>query len=216
MSSSRASENKLRALISSYWRTPAIYGAAKLGLADKIAAGADRPETLAAETGTHARSLYRLLRALATIGIFAEEPDGRFSLTPMADCLRGDHPGPAGVGHHARRGTLRLLRPADRRHPTGEVVFDKIFGAPVFDYLAQNPEQARTFDEAMVGVHGQETIAMLKAYDFSPFGVLADIGGGNGSLLAAVLKKHKSLQGHARRPRACHCARARATKGRRS
>ena len=78
---------------------------------------------------------------------------------------------------------------------TGEVVFDKIFGAPIFDYLAEHPEQARDFDEAMVGVHGLETAAMLQAYDFSPFGVLADLGGGNGSLLAAVLKKHKSLQG---------------------
>ena len=193
---SRVSENKLRTLIFGHWQTPAIYVAAKLGLADKIAAGTDRPETLAAETGTHARSLYRLLRALATIGIFAEEPDGRFSLTPMAECLRGDHPSALwalatifGEEYYACYG--RLIDSVR----TGEVVFDKIFGAPIFDYLAEHPEQARDFDEAMVGVHGLETAAMLQAYDFSPFRLLADLGGGNGSLLAAVLKKHKSLQG---------------------
>ena len=168
MSSSRASENKLRALISSYWRTPAIYVAAKLGLADKIAAGADRPETLAAETGTHARSLYRLLGAGHDRHLcrtarrpFLAHPHGR--LPPRRPPQRA-----AGVGHDARRGTLRLLRPADRRHPHRRSRVRQDFRRPVFDYLAQNPEQARTFDEAMVGVHGQETLSMLKAYDSPP------------------------------------------------
>ena len=68
---------------------------------------------------------------------------------------------------------------------TGETVFDKIYGMGVFDFLSQHPEQGRTFDEAMVGVHGRETAAMLSAYDFAGIGTLADVGGGNGSLLVA-------------------------------
>jgi ubiquinone/menaquinone biosynthesis C-methylase UbiE len=193
---SRASENKLRSLIGGYWRTPAIAAATKLGLADHIAAGADRPESLAAATGMHAPSLYRLLRALATIDIFAEQPDGRFTLTPMAECLKSDHPSSLkalatmiGSEHYDCYGQLvEGLR-------TGEIVFDKIFGMPVFKYFSEHQEAARNFDAAMVGVHGQETAAMLKAYDFSPFGVLADVGGGNGSLISAVLKKYPKLQG---------------------
>jgi ubiquinone/menaquinone biosynthesis C-methylase UbiE len=137
-----------------------------------------------------------LLRALASIGIFAEQPDRSFQLTPLADCLRSDHASMIrslavmlGEEHYACYG--RLIDAVR----DGEIVFDKIFGKPVFAYLAEHPEQARTFDEAMVGVHGQETAAMLAAYDFSGFGTLADVGGGNGSLLAAVLQKHAALKG---------------------
>src|SRR5262249_32617387 len=78
---------------------------------------------------------------------------------------------------------------------TGKTAFDKVHGQPVFDFLAQHPDQARTFDEAMVGVHGRETAAMLDAYDFASVRVLADIGGGNGSVLTAVLKKYPSMHG---------------------
>ncbi len=78
---------------------------------------------------------------------------------------------------------------------TGKTAFDKVYGQPVFDFLSKHPEQAKVFDEAMVGVHGRETAAMLDAYDFSGVGVLADIGGGNGSVLTAVLKKYPQMKG---------------------
>ena len=80
---------------------------------------------------------------------------------------------------------------------TGKIAFDKLYGMPVFDFLQKHPEQAKIFDAAMVGVHGRETAAMLDAYDFSAIRVLADVGGGNGSVLTAVLKKHPR---HARHP----------------
>src|SRR6185369_9725364 len=73
--------------------------------------------------------------------------------------------------------------------------FDKIYGMPVFDFLAHSPAKAQIFDEAMTGIHGRETAAMLEAYDFSQIGVLADVGGGNGSLLLAVLERYPRLQG---------------------
>jgi SAM-dependent methyltransferase len=78
---------------------------------------------------------------------------------------------------------------------TGQTAFDQLYGMPLFDYLSQHPEQAQVFDEAMVGVHGRETAAMLDAYDFSGIGVLADVGGGNGSLLTAVLQNYPTMQG---------------------
>jgi len=78
---------------------------------------------------------------------------------------------------------------------TGKVAFDKVYGLPIFDYLGQHPEQAGLFDETMVGVHGRETAAMLAAYDFSGIRVLADIGGGNGSVLTTVLQKHPDMRG---------------------
>jgi hypothetical protein len=69
---------------------------------------------------------------------------------------------------------------------TGKIAFDKVFGKPIFDYLGDNPDKARIFDAAMVGIHGRETNAILDAYDFSGVGVVADIGGGNGSQIASV------------------------------
>ena len=78
---------------------------------------------------------------------------------------------------------------------TGKTAFDKLYGMPVFDFLQKHPEQAKIFDEAMVGVHGRETAAMLDAYDFSGIRVLADVGGGNGSVLTPVLKKHPAMRG---------------------
>jgi ubiquinone/menaquinone biosynthesis C-methylase UbiE len=78
---------------------------------------------------------------------------------------------------------------------TGQTAFEKLFGQPIFQYLAAHPQQARIFDEGMVGVHGAETKAMLDAYDFSRFATLVDVGGGNGSLLMVTLQRHASLRG---------------------
>jgi hypothetical protein len=183
-------------MLSGYWISQALYVAAKLGLADLVKSGPRSADDLAKATGTHAPSLYRLLRALASVGVFAEEHDRRFASTPLADCLRSDLAGSQrslaimmGEEHFASYG--RLIDSVK----TGETAFDKIYGVGVFEFLAQHPEQGRIFDEAMVGVHGQETAAMLAAYDFSEIGTLADVGGGNGSLLAATLQKHPKLRG---------------------
>jgi O-methyltransferase len=78
---------------------------------------------------------------------------------------------------------------------TGNPSFEKLYGMPVFEFLSKNIEQAKIFDAAMVGVHGRETAAMIDAYDFSGITVLADIGGGNGSLLTGVLKKYPEMRG---------------------
>ncbi|HEV3145023.1 MAG TPA: methyltransferase [Gemmataceae bacterium] len=179
-----------------YWLSMAIYVAAKLGLADLLAKGPQTPEPLANVTGTHAPSLYRLLRALASKEIFAEQKNGTFALTPMAEYLRSDMAGSMrsaaimmGEEH------FRCWAGFEYSVRTGRPAFEHVYGNPVFQYLSEHPEKARIFDEAMVGVHGDETQAMLEAFDFSGFGALVDIGGGNGSLLTQTLIKNPNLQG---------------------
>jgi SAM-dependent methyltransferase len=183
-------------MLTGYWVTQMLYVAAKLGLADQLAAGPRRAEELAAATQTHAPSLYRLLRALASVGVFVEDAQQRFAMTPLAECLRSDVAGSqralaimSGEEHYKAWGELLYSV------QTGRPAFDKLFGSPVFDFLAQHLEQAKVFDAAMVGVHGRETAAIVDAYDFSGVRVLADIGGGNGSLLTGVLQRHPQLQG---------------------
>src|SRR5262249_26897317 len=78
---------------------------------------------------------------------------------------------------------------------TGRSAFEKIHSEPLFDHLARDPEKGRLFDEAMTGVHGRETTAMLDAYDFSGIGVLADVGGGNGEVIASILKRYPAMRG---------------------
>lgn len=187
---------ELARLMSGYWLSQAVYVAAKLGLADALHAGPRTAVDLARESGAHAPSLYRLLRALASIGIFAEDDDARFTLTPLAEPLRSDVPGSQralaimmGEEHYRAYGDLL------GSVCTGQTAFDKIFGKPVFDYLAGEPVKAAIFDEAMTGIHGRETAAMLDSYDFSGVRLLADIGGGNGSTLAAVLERHPPMRG---------------------
>jgi hypothetical protein len=183
-------------LLTGYWIAQAIHVAAQLGLADLLKDGPKAVAHLAEATGAHARSLYRLLRALASEGVFAEDEQGRFALTPLAECLRSDVPNSQrsmaimnGEEHYLAWGELLYSV------QTGQNAFEKLYGQPVFQYLASHPRQARIFDEGMVGVHGAETKAMLDAYDFRGIGTLVDIGGGNGSLLAATLQRHPSLRG---------------------
>jgi hypothetical protein len=181
-------------MASAYWVSQALFVAAKLGLADLLAAG---PKTAAEMShGVHERALSRLLRALASVGVFAEDDDGRFHLTPLAEPLRADHP-------ESKRAMILMAgddqyRAWSQLHysvQTGQPGFEREFGRPLFDYLAENPAKAKTFDDAMVSIHGRETPAMLDAYDFSEIDTLADLGGGNGSVLRAVLAKYPSMRG---------------------
>lgn len=183
-------------LASGYWHTQAIYVAAKLGIADALKDGPRSADELATSTGTHPRALYRLLRALASLGIFAEDEQQRFVLTPMADCLRSD--GTCSVRSLAiMRGEWQYESWGQLLYSihTGQSAFEKVYQSPLFDYLARHPDRGKLFDEAMTGIHGRETTAMLDAYDFSGIGVLADVGGGNGEVITSVLKKHPAMRG---------------------
>src|SRR5262249_25626211 len=133
---------------------------------------------------------------LASVGIFREEEGRRFAMTPSAEALRSDVKDSQrplaimmGEQHFACWGELLYsVR-------TGRNAFEKIYGEPIFNWLSKHPDEAKTFDAAMVSVHGRETGAMLEAYDFSKIGVLADVGGGNGSVLGGVLKRYPAMRG---------------------
>lgn len=183
-------------LLSGYWISQALYVVAKLRVPDLLKDGPKGADDLALVTKSHSKSLYRLLRALTSVGVFVQDDAGRFASTPLADCLRSDLPGSQRslaimLGEEQYQAYGQLLYCVQ----TGKMGFDKVFGMPVFDYLQQHPEQAKDFDLAMVGIHGRETAAMLDAYDLTGIGCLADIGGGNGSVLSAVLQKYSNMRG---------------------
>lgn len=187
---------QLAHLLFGFWASQAVYVAARLDIAGKLREGPQTAEDLSRLTATHAHSLYRLLRMLASVGVLSEDSERRFSLTAVGDCLRDDVPGSqramaliAGEEHYQSWGDLLYSI------QTGLPAFDKMFGMPVFDWLSKHPQKAAEFDQAMVSVHGRETASMLDAYDFSSIKTLADIGGGNGSVLIATLQRNAHLQG---------------------
>jgi hypothetical protein len=179
-----------------YWVSRIVYAAAKLDLADRLAAGPRSADELADATGTHAPSLYRLMRALAGLGVLTEREGKRFALTPLGETLRTGASsaratvitlgGPIGWGGYGE--ILYSLK-------TGKPGFEKAFGMPVFDYLTQHPDEASLFSDTMVGVHGGEPEAVAAAYDFSGFGTVVDVGGASGAMLAAVLKRFPAPRG---------------------
>jgi hypothetical protein len=175
----------------------AIYVAAKLDIADLIAAnGPMNCAELAVKTGAHEESLFRLMRALASAGIFAADPNGKFSLTPMAECLREDSPDTVkamslGCGNVWFKAYDELPYAVQ----TGDGGFTKAIGMKVFEYLGRNPDEAKIFDRMMTDIHGGETAPMVDAYDFSRFKTLVDIGGGNGEVITSVLHKNRGIKG---------------------
>ena len=196
MDGSGTTEQMLNRMIVGSWVTQAIYVAAELGIADLLAALPRTACELAKETGTDGVSLYRVLRALASVEIFREDGEGRFSLTPMGELLRTGSPGSkrslaimAGAEfYRSWGGILSAVQ-------TGDAVFDDVFGKPFFRYMSDNPDRWRIYDDAMTGVHDSETKPVLDAYDFTSFRTIVDVGGGNGLALAAVLRRHPGLRG---------------------
>lgn len=183
-------------MMTGYWVSQSLYVAAKLGLPDLLADGPMPSNDLAAATQTHAPSLYRLLRALASLGVFTEVAPATFALSPLADPLRSDHPASMRAlavmyneeQYRAWGSLLESVR-------TGESVFEEVFATPYFSYLAQHPEANETFNQAMTGWSAQLDRALLAAYDFSRFATVVDVGGGYGRLLATILAAHPALHG---------------------
>jgi hypothetical protein len=177
--------------------TQMLYVAAKLGLADHLRHGTRTPEQLAQAVAADAQALRRLLRALASMGIFAEEADGSFALTPLAEHLRSDAPQSLrGVALlYGEEWLWRAYGQMLYSVLTGRPAFEHAHGQPLFDYLSDHPAAAAQFDEAMSGYSAQEAAAILAAYDFSPASRVVDVGGGQGGLLSAILRAHPHLSG---------------------
>jgi hypothetical protein len=177
--------------------TQALYVAAKLDIAELLARGPRPVAELAEETGTHERSLFRVLRSLASVGVFREIEPKVFALTPLAEPLRSDAPGSMRNGAIFMGEAWHWRVWGDLLHSvrTGETAWGHTHGAEVFDYFAVNPEQAAIFNRAMTDMSTGVAPAIVEAYDFSEFGTLADIAGGHGYLLAQILKSNPQLSG---------------------
>jgi O-methyltransferase domain len=183
-------------MVTGFYLSQALYVVAKLDIADHLRRGPRRVDGLAEATGTHGPSLGRVLRLLATAGVFSEEADGRFALTPIGACLRTDVPGSmrAAVllfGGITQQAWGELLHSVE----TGEPGFRRVFGMEPFEYMARHPDEAANFDAAMADFTKHIASAVTAAYDFSPFRRIVDVGGGNGTLLASILKTVPTLEG---------------------
>jgi hypothetical protein len=166
--------------------------AAQLGVADLLASGPRSIVDLCAVTGVDAQSLYRVLRALASRGLFREDDGKRFSLTPLAEPLRQDAPHsirPQALwsGSEAYRRTWSDLAYSVR---TGRPAFDHVYGKPFFDYLAEDPAFAKIFNDVMTSDSSDEGASIAAAHDFSGYRRIVDVGGGHGALLAAIVDRY--------------------------
>ena len=177
----------------------AMYLAAKLDLAGHIARGARDFRALAKATDTDAPSLRRVLRLLASVGIFEEREDGEFALTALGDILRDDAPGSmrASVMLFTGPGIQEGWGELEYCVRTGEPAYRKLRpnDADAFSSISRDPEAAAIFDKAMATFAPQTSAAIAAGYDFGQFGVLADVGGGNGALMIGILRANPKLRG---------------------
>jgi hypothetical protein len=188
---------ELTRLIGGFQISRMIQVVASLGVADLLKDGPRSYGEIAAATGAHPRSMYRLLHALASTGVLEEKADACFSLTDIGECLRSDSP-------HSR---AAWARNTDRayvwnswgalRHSvmTGEDAFRFLHGAGVWDWRAERPEEAAIFDASMAEMSRGVADAIGEAVDFSGFECIVDVGGGRGVLLAGILKRNPGSRG---------------------
>jgi hypothetical protein len=189
-------EQQLLQMVAGYWISQAIYVAAELRLADHLGGSTLTATELAERAGAHGPSLYRLLRSLASVGLFLEDKDHRFRATPLSDCLRSDAANsqlPAvlmmvGQFYEAWAALLENIR-------SGTPAFKLRYGALFFEHLAANAAEAQIFDAAMTALNDRKTTAFLDAYDLTFARVVADIGGGNGSALRRILSRYPAMTG---------------------
>jgi hypothetical protein len=196
MTSSQASAQTFQQIFGASWITQGVWVAAELGIADLLVTGPLTAEELAEKTQTNRAALYRVMRALASVGIFAQDPQGRFSLTPTANLLRSDvadsqRPFAIMMGAEFHQAWGELLHSVR----TGNGGFQRKFGVHFFQYMLDHPMRHSIYDNAMGAFGRAEAEAMLSAYDFSGFRTVVDVGGGSGMMLEAILKRHPEIQG---------------------
>ena len=184
-------------MLMGHYVSQTIAVATELRLADVLANGPLPRDELARRVGADPQALERLLRALIGRGIFRRLRDGRYGMTTLADTLRSDAPvSAAGVarffGAPQYRECWSLLTDAVR---TGRSVLPSLRGTDGFSYLAENPEFASLFNDAMTAFSEVAAASVVAAYDFGPFPVIVDVGGGHGRMLSAILAATPSARG---------------------
>ncbi len=188
---------QMNQLIYGFMTSQAIAVAVKLGIADLLKEQRRTAEELANATNAHAPSLNRLLRMLTSVGIFAEDTNGRFQQTPLSELLRSDHP-------RSARALAIMLGSGFIWQPWGELQqavmsgqssFEHVFGGSAFEYFDSHPEVAEVFNAGMTSGSAIDAAAVVAAYDFSRFDRVVDVGGGHGALLHAILSANPKLSG---------------------
>lgn len=167
----------------------------ELGIPDLLASGEQPVEALAAAAGCVPDALHRVMRLLASEGVFRETSPGCFAATDLAVALRSDRPGPREFIRMINTEAYLAFRQLDHSVRTGLPAFDEVFGAPRFAWLSSHPAEAELFQRAMVALSQGSNEAVAEAYDFSRFGRVVDVGGGHGGLLSAILARNPHLSG---------------------
>jgi hypothetical protein len=187
----------LMRMINGFQVSQAIHVAATLGIADLLRDGPRGHDDLASATGTDPGGLYRLLRALAAVGVFEEGPERTFSLTPISEHLCTDSPASAAgwaklIGQAYFWNTWgRLLKGVE----TGKNVFPQLHGEGVWTWRARDTELSRIFDDAMTSRSSMSSRQVIEAYDLSAFSVIVDVGGGRGRFLTDILTANPGVRG---------------------
>ena len=184
-------------LIGGFWIARSIYLAAQIGVADVFD---DQPKTIAQlseATNTEPRSLYRLLRASASVGIFSEVSDQCFALTPLAATLKNDSPGSMRYAALGQMADDYSLAWSNGLHSlkTGEPAYDIAVGMSAWEYYAQHPDAGQIFSQAMTNMGTSVAQAVAASYDFSQFNTVVDVGGSQGSLISEIVRSPPHLRG---------------------
>jgi len=188
---------RLLQLASGFRNTQALYVAAKLGVADHLVEGPKTCAELAPLTGAHEKSLFRVMRALASLGVFDQDSEDRFSLNPMGSLLVADAPGSVRAvvlvwGSEMYRATGELLMSVK----TGKTAFDSVFGEGHFEYLGKHPDESETFNAMMAQmIRANPMRRSIERYDFSGRKTVVDVGGGVANYSLSILLRNPHLTG---------------------
>jgi O-methyltransferase domain/Dimerisation domain len=192
-----AVKQHLMQIASGFELSACLHVAAKLNIADHLAGGPRPVEALAAETGSNADALYRVMRALVSIAVFSEPEPRTIALSPAAELLRSDVPGNVhGLVQWATNPLLMHVT-SDLLHSvkTGNPAIEHLYGKPAFECFASMPEFNFAFNEGMTAISADLAPAVLEAYDFSDVGTLMDVAGGHGYFLCEALRRHPQMKG---------------------
>jgi hypothetical protein len=184
-------------IISGFWVSRAVFVIAKLGIPDLLKSGPKTAEELASATDTHAPSLFRVLRALVSVGVLQSSDDNSVRNTPLSETLITDAPGSLrwftvselGQEHYPAWGNLM------HSVKTGEIAFDNFYGADVWTYFKDNPEDAAVFNNSMSGMTAAVNDTIRSLYDFTKFNTVVDVGGGHGGLITEILRSSPNAKG---------------------
>ncbi len=187
--------DQLFGMVGGYRNTQALYVVAKLGIADLLVHGPKDSHELARSVGAHQKSLFRVMRTLAGMGVFTQDSSGRFGLTPISQLLRTDNSeslrySAIMAGEENYRAAGELLHCVR----TGETAFNHVYGKGHFEYLAEHPEESITFNRAMTQ-SSRRLKNPIESYNFTNRHLVVDVGGGRGHLIASVLKTNPTLKG---------------------